>query len=126
MKAIANYDIETKVLGLSADNTGTNFGDLLRRGKENVSTTMKSQLNRNLIGIGCNADIIQNCSRTAFDSMPVDIEVLAGFEVLTSVVMKSTIFWDITPLPPAFTLVSSSFYFFDPEDLGGMFLRNVG
>jgi hypothetical protein len=54
-----------------------------------------------------------------------------GFEVLTPVVMKSTIFWDITPcsplrvnrrfggtggkqelcLPPAFTLVSSSAYF---------------
>jgi hypothetical protein len=34
--------------------------------------------------------------------------VLVGFEVLTPVVMKSTIFWDITP--PAFTLVSCSVY----------------
>jgi hypothetical protein len=42
-----------------------------------------------------------------------------GFEVLTAVVMKSTIFWDITPcsplkvklcLPLAFTLVSCSAY----------------
>jgi hypothetical protein len=82
------------------------------------------------------------------------------FEVLTAVVMKSTIFWDITPcsplsvnrrfggtcrthlqgqkmlvrwarnqreiLPPAFTLVSCSPYFFDPEDGGDIFLRNVG
>jgi hypothetical protein len=29
-------------------------------------------------------------------------------------------------LPPAFTLVSCSAYIFDPEDVGDMFLRNVG
>jgi hypothetical protein len=45
-----------------------------------------------------------------------------GSEVLTAVVMKSTIFC----LPPAFTLVSCSAYFFNPEDGGYMFLRNVG
>jgi hypothetical protein len=28
--------------------------------------------------------------------------------------------------PPDFTLVSISAYFFDPEDKGDMFLRNVG
>jgi hypothetical protein len=36
----------------------------------------------------------------------------AGFQVLTAVVMKSTIFW--------------LGIFFDPEDVGDMFLRNVG
>jgi hypothetical protein len=70
-----------------------------------------------------------------------------GFEVLTAVVMKSIIFWDIAPCGPlsvnrrfggtyylhleglktsAFTLVSCSAYFFDPEDGGDVFLRNVG
>jgi hypothetical protein len=29
-------------------------------------------------------------------------------------------------LPPAFTVISCSAYFFDPEDGGDMFLRNVG
>jgi hypothetical protein len=68
------------------------------------------------------------------------------FEVLTAVIMKSTIFWDIMPYsplsvnrrfggtyrlhlqgkPPAFALVSCSAYFFDPEAGGDMFLRNVG
>jgi hypothetical protein len=33
MKAIANYDLGTKVVGLSAHNTNTNFGGLLGRGK---------------------------------------------------------------------------------------------
>jgi hypothetical protein len=77
-----------------------------------------------------------------------------GIEVLTAVVMKSTIFWDITPCSPlkvnrrfggkyrlnlqsrrisrprhqatSFTLVSCLDYFFDPEDGGHMFLRNIG
>jgi hypothetical protein len=29
-------------------------------------------------------------------------------------------------MPPPFTLVSCSAYFFDPEDGGDIFLRNVG
>jgi hypothetical protein len=76
MKAIANYDFETKAVRFSADNTNTNFRGLLRRGKVNVLTKIKSQLNRNIIGFVCNAHIIHNCIKTAFDSMPVDIEVL--------------------------------------------------
>jgi hypothetical protein len=42
MKAIANYGLETKVVGLPAENTNTNFGRLLSRGKENVLTKIKS------------------------------------------------------------------------------------
>jgi hypothetical protein len=52
-------------------------------------------------------------------------------------ILKSTIFWDITPcsplkvnrhffLLPTFMLISSSAYFFNPEDGGDMFFRNVG
>jgi hypothetical protein len=42
-----------------------------------------------------------------------------GFEVFTAVVMKSINFWDMTPC-------ACQTYFFDPEDGGDMFLRNVG
>jgi hypothetical protein len=45
----------------------------------------------------------------------------SGFEVLTAVVMKSTVFWDIMPCSPL--RVNRRF---DPEDGGDMFLRNVG
>jgi hypothetical protein len=65
----------TALIGLSADNTNTNFRCLHRRSKENVLTEIKSQLNRNIIGFGCNSRIIHNWAKTAFDSMPVDIEV---------------------------------------------------
>jgi hypothetical protein len=77
IKEIANYDLETKVVGLSADDTNTNFEGLLRKGRENVFTKIKSQLNRKPIGFGCNEHIIPNCAKAALDSMPVDIEVLA-------------------------------------------------
>jgi hypothetical protein len=36
VKATANYDLETKVLGLSANNNNTNFEGLVRESKENV------------------------------------------------------------------------------------------
>jgi hypothetical protein len=45
-----------------------------------------------------------------------------GFEVFTAVVMKSIIFWDMTPCSP----LSCCTYFFNPEDGGDKFLRNVG
>jgi hypothetical protein len=68
------------------------------------------------------------------------------FQVFSVVVMKSIIFWDMTPcnplsvnrrfgrtsppssgscLPPACLLVSCWTYFFDSEDGGDMFLRNI-
>jgi hypothetical protein len=51
MKAIASYDLGIKVVDLSADNTNANFSGLLRRGKENALTKIKSTLNINIIGL---------------------------------------------------------------------------
>jgi hypothetical protein len=71
--------------------------------------------------------------------------IWVGFEVLTSVVMKSAVFWDITQCNPLkvnrrfggtsrFYLLGRriSFHggflfglFFDPEDGDNMFLRNI-
>jgi hypothetical protein len=62
----------------------------------------------------------------------------AGVEVLTAVVIKGSVFWDITPSSglknkprknQAFCLLYAGFLlglFFDFEDGGDMFLRNVG
>jgi hypothetical protein len=52
--------------------------------------------------------------------------LFVGFEVLTAVVMKNTVFWDITPrLPTCFHAGILLGLFFEPEDGGYMFLRNV-
>jgi hypothetical protein len=57
-----------------------------------------------------------------------------GFEVLTAVVIKSSIFWDIMPCIPG-KLISSWYLLhagfligliFDPDDGGDMLLRNIG
>jgi hypothetical protein len=63
---------------------------------------------------------------------------LEGFEFFTAVVMKSSIFWDITPRrklkvnrrfgSSAYYLLHAGFLralFFDREDGGNMFLGNV-
>jgi hypothetical protein len=52
MKAITNYGLQTKVIGLAANNTTIIFGSLLTRGKESVLTKIKSRLNRNIIDFG--------------------------------------------------------------------------
>jgi hypothetical protein len=71
----------------------------------------------------------------------MEYSCVVGFEVLTVVVMKSTIFWDITPCIQlkvnrrygGTVLLAICFHagfllglFFEPEDRGNMFLRNVG
>jgi hypothetical protein len=85
----------------------------------------------------------------------INKQTFIGFEVLTPVVMKSSIFWDTTPHSPlkvnrlfggtsllhlqgrkicqARNQLATCFHaafllliFFDPEDGGDMFLRNVG
>jgi hypothetical protein len=72
MKATANYDLQTKVVGLSTDNTNTNFEGLLRKGKGNVLTKIKCQLNINIIGLGCNAHISHNYDKTAWRERSLD------------------------------------------------------
>jgi hypothetical protein len=63
--------------------------------------------------------------------------VCVEFEILTAVVMKSSIFWDIRPCSPlkikrrfgGTCRIHAGFLlglFFDPEYGGDLFLRNVG
>jgi hypothetical protein len=77
-KVITSYDLKTKVVGLSADNTNANFRGLCRRVNKNVLTKIKYKLNINIIGFGCNAHtcIIHNFAKTTLNSMLLDIRVL--------------------------------------------------
>ncbi|CAH0546166.1 unnamed protein product [Brassicogethes aeneus] len=73
---LARYDLTSKLLGISADNTNCNFGGASRRGLNNVFHKIKSTVNRPLIGIGCLAHIMNNCVKTAADCLPMDIEAV--------------------------------------------------
>jgi hypothetical protein len=64
----------------------------------------------------------------------ISVLEIVGFEVLTAIVMKSAIFWDIMPCAQLeVTLLATYFHagilfglFLDLEDGGDTFLRNVG
>jgi hypothetical protein len=52
-----------------------------------------------------------------------------GFEVLSAVVMKCYVFWDVRRYSPACCLLRADFLLglsFKPEDRGGKFLTKIG
>lgn len=75
---VTKWNIEKKVVALSADNTNTNFGGSSRRGKNNVFHKLKSKLNRTLIGVGCTSHIINNAIQCAADTLPMDVQAVIG------------------------------------------------
>jgi hypothetical protein len=54
------------------------------------------------------------------------ITICVGFDVLTAVVMKSTVFLDVTPCSSLKVTGILFGLFFDPEDRGDVFPRNFG
>jgi len=68
--------LQNKILGISADNTNSNFGGSSRSGKNNVFRKLEQTLGKDLIGINCAAHILNNCLQTACDCLPIDIECI--------------------------------------------------
>jgi hypothetical protein len=64
-----------KVVSLSADNTYANFGAAEIIGKNNVFERLRNKLKRDIIDVGCAAQIVHNGVQTAADCLPVDIEI---------------------------------------------------
>lgn len=65
-----------KVVAFGADNTNTNFGNKLRQTKNNVFSHLKTDLGRDIEGIGCPAHILHNTASTAADVLSIDIEII--------------------------------------------------
>lgn len=78
LKVVEKYGIADKVIGISADNTNTNFGGLKRRGKNNVFAKLQERLRRKVIGIGCAAHIVHNAVQTSVDVLPIDVQAILG------------------------------------------------
>ena len=55
-----HQSLEKKLIAFAGDNTNTNFGGLNRKSGENIFTRLKTNLNSNLVGIGCPAHVLHN------------------------------------------------------------------
>lgn len=73
---LSKFNLVSKCVGLSADNTNTNFGGSQRRGKNNLFTKLTSSCGKSIVGIGCVAHIFNNCIQNATDCLPIDVEVI--------------------------------------------------
>ena len=73
---LKTWKIEKKIIALSADNTNTNFGGVLRRGKNNLFTHLNGYVENNIIGIGCSAHILNNAIQSASDTLPIDLQMI--------------------------------------------------
>lgn len=74
LKCLKKFDIEHKIICVTADNTNTNFGGVNRKTENNVYRKLQKTLNRPIFGIGCGAHILHNAVQTACDSLPLDVE----------------------------------------------------
>ncbi|KAF0717745.1 protein FAM200B-like [Aphis craccivora] len=68
--------IVSKYIGLSADNTNTNFGGPNRQGKNNLFKKLTHSCSTSIVGVGCVVHILNNCIQNSTDVLPFDIEVI--------------------------------------------------
>lgn len=66
----------SKLLALLAGNTNINYGGRNRRGVNNVHTKLKGLRKKNIIGIGCRANILSNAINTASSLMSMYVELI--------------------------------------------------
>jgi hypothetical protein len=76
LSVLNRNDLVEKLVGISADNTNTNFGGAKRKGKNNLFCKLSANTDKTLVGIGCMAHVVNNCINNAADLLPVDAEVI--------------------------------------------------
>jgi len=77
MECLNEENITEKLIGISADNTNTNFGGRERKGKNNIYTRIMNHIGgKNIFGAGCCCHILNNTIQTAADTLPVSIELI--------------------------------------------------
>ena len=76
--SVRENKIKSKVIGIRADNTNTNFGGSRRGGRQNVYFLMKDYFKKEIYGIGCSAHVVHNGIKAAADCLPLDYEIFVG------------------------------------------------
>ncbi|CAL8068026.1 unnamed protein product [Orchesella dallaii] len=74
LETLSKFKLDSKLVGICADNTNPNFGGINRKGKVNLFFKLKERLGREIVVIGCAAHIVHNSVETAADCLPFDIE----------------------------------------------------
>ncbi|CAH1984450.1 unnamed protein product [Acanthoscelides obtectus] len=77
VSALNHHNLLQKCIGMSADNTNTNFGGMRRKGVNNLFSKLNASRGKPVIGIGCVPHIFNNCLQNATDVLPIDVEVIA-------------------------------------------------
>lgn len=78
-----------------------------RKGVNNVYTSLKKEMARNIVGISCGAHFIHNCLQTAFDVLPIQTSAL-----LMTIYKYFSIFYTLR--------VTQLTEFYDFVDIGAM------
>ncbi|KAK4884488.1 hypothetical protein RN001_000759 [Aquatica leii] len=74
---VLHYKLENKVVGFLADNAPLNFGSIKKKTSGNVHALLETNLDKNVLSIGCGAHILHNAICVAVSkTIPIDIENL--------------------------------------------------
>lgn len=65
--------IEDRCIGLSGDNTNTNFGGLNQRGSNNIFAHLKNHFDKDLFGVGCPAHLVNNCAHYGITALKLNV-----------------------------------------------------
>lgn len=75
LDTLKKYNLQSKCVAFSGDNTNANFGGISRKSGENVFTYLKSGLENDLlVGVGCPAHILHNTIHHGCDLLSYDID----------------------------------------------------
>lgn len=65
------FELKEKIISYSGDYIFTNFGGIMRKGKNNIFIKFKNALYRDILGLGCYAHIVYNGVQCVADSLPI-------------------------------------------------------
>ncbi|KAL4101263.1 hypothetical protein QTP88_021283 [Uroleucon formosanum] len=75
LESLNKNNIKSKCVTFVGDNTNTNFGGINCKSGQNIFSKLKSSVNKNLLGIGCPAQILHNAIHHGVDQFDMfDIE----------------------------------------------------
>jgi hypothetical protein len=76
METLKDYDLLTKCVAFSGNNTNANFGGINCSGNKNVHHALKLELKKKLDHLGCPVHILHSCIQHRADALSMNIECI--------------------------------------------------